>query len=357
MYLLSNEKVFLSRYGIDEGDYNRTGLKLEELNSIFNAYLEEIPQYRFLENYFFDCLKQVENVHSVKTLIKHPEQVVETIIRSKIKNKGLEININNYKDLVAGLLEVKALHLFKQDWEPIHEYIICKWPLKVKPVAYVHEDDHKDFLRRLKEKECDIRLHEQGYGSICYQAISKLDSRTNYIDIQVRTLLQDAWSSIDNIMRDSLDASSMILVQHLSYFNKIAGMTDDMGSELQEYLNVEQGKNSNSAGNLEGRIGASQVENKAKGEIFSGLASSSDLLRKLEANSGTEQDEQDQQAIAFIEQDNFPKVQPEVLGALKNEERGEGQKFTFSKLKQAIQGISQKNQQESSDATEADKTE
>lgn len=362
MYLLSNEKAFLSRYGIDEADYSRTGLKWEELSNIFNTYLEEIPQYRFLGNYFFDCLKQVENVHSVKTLLKHPEQVIEAIIRNKIKNKGLEINVSNYKELVTGLLEVRALHLFKQDWEAIHEYIIHKWPLKVKPIAYVHEDDDKAFIRRLKEKECDIKLHEYGYGSICYQAISRLDNRTNYIEIQVRTLFQDAWSSIDNIMRDSYDVSSQILVQHLSYFNKIAGMADDMGSFLQEYLSEEQRKNNISTGNPDGRIEELQLENKEKREIFSDLTSGNGLLRRQEVGSGTEKDDQSHQEIAYIEQDNFPKVQQGVFDALKNEERGEGQKFTFSKLKQAIQGISQKNasqenQHESSDATETDKTE
>ncbi len=85
MNILSDEKAFLKKYHLDEAEYNRTGLKWEQLNSIYEAYLKEMPQIRALENYFSDCLKSVDNVHSVITRLKDPERLIETLIRKKIR--------------------------------------------------------------------------------------------------------------------------------------------------------------------------------------------------------------------------------------------------------------------------------
>ena len=44
MNILSDEKTFLKKYHLDEAEYNRTGLKWDQLNSIYEAYLKEMPQ-------------------------------------------------------------------------------------------------------------------------------------------------------------------------------------------------------------------------------------------------------------------------------------------------------------------------
>ncbi len=237
MYSLSSEKAFLRKYDINEGDYSRTGLEWGLLSAIYSSYLEEIPQYKFLENYFLDYLKNAENVHSVETFLKNPEHLIKDIIKNKIKHAGLEVNINNYKELATDLLEVRVLHLFKQDWEAIHEYIIRKWPLKAKPIAYVHKDDNNDLISKFKEKDCEIKHHHYGYSSIYYQAVSRLDAKTSYIEIRVRTLFEEAWSNIDYIIRNSHDINDQILVQNMSYFNRISGMAEEMGTFLYKYLN------------------------------------------------------------------------------------------------------------------------
>ena len=157
MNLLSDEKTFLKKYRLDEADYNRSGLKWDQLNSIYETYLKEMPQIRALENYFSDCLKSVANVHSVITRLKDPERLIETLIRKKISNRELEITIKNYNEIVTDLIEVRVLHLFKEDWEDIHEYITNKWVFKEKPIAYVREGDDreqegKDLLASYRKK-------------------------------------------------------------------------------------------------------------------------------------------------------------------------------------------------------------
>ena len=49
------------------------------------------------------------------------------------------------------------LHLFKEEWSEIHEYIIARWGLiNPKPKANVRAGDHKDMLNTFEEKGCEI---------------------------------------------------------------------------------------------------------------------------------------------------------------------------------------------------------
>lgn len=303
MNLLSDEKTFLKMYHLDEVEYNRTGLKWKELCAIYEAYLKEMPQYRMLESYFSDCLRTVANVHSVITRLKEPERLIEALIRRKMVNKELAVNSKNYNEIATDLIEIRVLHLFKEDWESIHEYITNKWVLKGKPIAYAYagdgrEADGRDFLARFQERGCDVRYHELGYRSIAYLAISSIDNKTNYVEILSRTIFEEGWNSIDSLIRDSHDIDNPALVQYLSRFShRIADLADEMGSFLHSYLNEEQGmdgvfspsgmevaqiaRDRSSAGN--GATAAAPQQ-----EFLSPLTN---LLRRRETPSGAKQDE------------------------------------------------------------------
>lgn len=416
MNVLSDEETFLKKYHLDETEYNRTGLKWEQLSGIFEAYLKEMPQYRALENYFSDCLKTVDNVHSVITRLKDPERLIEALIRKKIGNRELEINSKNYGEIVTDLIEIRVLHLFKEDWEYVHEYITNKWVLKEKPIAYVREGDDResdgrDLLARFQDKGCDLRYHELGYRSVTYLAISSIDNKTtNYIEILSRTVFEEGWNTIDHVIRNSRDIDSPVLMRYLSHFShRIADMADEMGSFLHMYLNEEQervGKLSK-APEINSKLSAGpkhyveelgpESKNRESEKAFSGtenarianmngegtdestaapqqefLASLSNLLKKRETPQDAKQDEypkisegqpDTQQAnshkqqpavpaapakasVDRARQDEYPDIQRGILDAQRNngpKVQENGQKFTLSKLKQAIQSITPKN--------------
>ncbi len=409
MNFLSDEKTFLKKYHLDEAEFNRTGLKWEQLGNIFEAYLKEMPQNRALENYFSDCLRTVENVHSVITRLKDPERLIEMLIRKKIENKELEISSRIYNEVVTDLIEIRVLHLFKEDWEYIHEYITNKWILKEKPIAYARagddrEEDGRDLLARFQEKGCDLRYHELGYRSITYLAISSIDNKTNYIKILSRSIFEEGWNTIDHVIRDSRDIDSPVLMQYLSHFShRMADMADEMGSFLHKYMNEEQERNSklkkepekNGKGNdrpkhqpeelksdsksKENEKAPSGMESALIAESSNGmgidestaappqefLASLSNILKKRDTPQDAKQDENarkseglpDTLQASLPEQQPAvpatpakasvdPKIQPGILDAQKNgnlNEQENSQKFTLSKLKQAIQGIAPKN--------------
>ncbi|MGD0152478.1 MAG: RelA/SpoT domain-containing protein [Thermacetogeniaceae bacterium] len=244
MNILNDQQAFLKKYHIDEGEYNRSGLKWDQLGEVYDAYLREMPQFHTLENYFSDCLKSVKNVHSVITRLKDPERLIEALIRKKISNQQLQITSKTYKEIIVDLIDITVLHLFQDDWEPIHEYITNKWNLKEKPIAFVREGDDRKLFGKFKRKGCSIQHHPYRYRSITYLAISSLDNNTNYIEILSRTIFEEGWTNIDRVIRDSDNANNPILMEYLSHFShRTADMADEMGSFLCRYLNGEQGKN------------------------------------------------------------------------------------------------------------------
>ena len=379
MNTLSDEKTFLSKYHLDETEYNRSGLRWDQLSSIYDAYLQEMPQHKALEHYFSDCLKSVANVHSVITRMKDPERLIETLVRKKISHKELEITSKNYNEIVTDLIEVRVLHLFKEDWKDIHEYITNKWVLKEKPVAYVREGDDRekegqDLLASYDEKGCDVRYHEYGYRSITYLAISSIDNKTNYIEILSRTIFEEGWNTIDHCIKDSRDIDSPILMEYLSHFShRIADMADEMGSFLHKYFEDEHRRNGQKNDNLKHHLEEPKPDKKINGREFSGMEYAQkpgtknapgigeSTTKKQEVLPDAKQDEHSinfkelldtqkvkiaqEQPVASAQQDEYPKIQPGVLEALKDDQEDEeenSQKFTLSKLRQAIQGITSK---------------
>lgn len=176
-------------------------------------------------------------VHSVKSRLKEPEHVKEKIIRKKIKNSELDINMQNYKEIVTDLVGVRALHLFKEDWGAIHDYIINKWELKEPPTANVRKgDNEKQFI----DKYCSINYHEYGYRSVHYLVEAGIGKDLDLVEIQVRTIFEEGWSEIDHKIRYPYDKDNPILAPFLFHFNTLAGNADEMGSYikfLQEELN------------------------------------------------------------------------------------------------------------------------
>lgn len=227
------KEQFLKKYNIDEGEFNKTGLSWDELITIKNNYLEYRRKLEPSANYVAEMLRKIEKIHSVKTRLKNPEHLLEKIIRKKIEDSSLEINKEDYTEKITDLVGVRALHLFKEDWETIHQYITDTWDVKEKPVAYLRDGDPKEFVERFKERGCEIKEHPQGYRSIHYLVLTKPSKESIVAEIQVRTIFEEAWSEIDHQIRYPYDVKNPILSHYLTIFNRLAGSADEMGSFIK----------------------------------------------------------------------------------------------------------------------------
>ena len=64
------------------------------------------------------------------------------------------------------------------------------------------------------------------------------------MEIQVRTVFEEAWSEIDHIIRYPYDVDNPVLTEYLAIFNRIVGSADEMGmfiKKLKKEVGTEGG--------------------------------------------------------------------------------------------------------------------
>jgi ppGpp synthetase/RelA/SpoT-type nucleotidyltranferase len=228
-----NKTTFLAKYNISEADFKKSTLDWEELMKIFEDYKSQIPKLESSAIYIFNSLMKAPNVHSVRYRIKNSEHVIEKIIRKKIQIPGLQIDMNNYLNELSDLIGVRALHLFKEDWNSIHDLITNTWNLFETPTVYYREGDSTEDKKSFEEKGCEPKKHPFGYRSVHY-IIETKPAKTNYFaEIQIRTIFEEAWSEIDHTIRYPYDQDNPIFGQFLMILNRLAGSADEMGTFVQ----------------------------------------------------------------------------------------------------------------------------
>ncbi|WP_203522537.1 GTP pyrophosphokinase [Fusobacterium sp. IOR10] len=237
MEMLDRDEFF-KKFSINQNYFNSTGLKWEVLEEIYDDYIKIIPYLEKTADDFIFKLIDKESVHSVRRRVKKPTHLIEKIIRKGKKYVSQGIDVSNYRDIVTDLIGVRILHLFKNDWIFIHNEIINTWRLAETPQINVRPGDFDmDVLKRdMEDLHCEIIIRPHGYRSVHYLIeVNIEDSKIDtFVEVQVRTVFEEAWSEIDHIIRYPYDKDNPILNDYLSIFNRIVGSADEMGTFIKE---------------------------------------------------------------------------------------------------------------------------
>jgi ppGpp synthetase/RelA/SpoT-type nucleotidyltranferase len=180
-----------------------------------------------------EILKAISAVHSLKIRAKSPEHLVEKVIRKRCEKPEIDIKPDNYQDHITDLVGVRALHLFKDEWLPIHEFVTATWHLAEQPLAYIREGDATDLQEQFAKKGCAVTPHPKGYRSVHYLLSSQPTKDRTIVELQVRTIFEEGWSEIDHRVRYPYKRDDAILSQYLVMFNRFAGSADEMGTFLR----------------------------------------------------------------------------------------------------------------------------
>lgn len=236
-YKLIEREEFFKEFSISEEYFNETGLEWEMLQKIYLDYSSLVPYLEKEAEHIFSKLRDVDNVHSVRRRVKKPKHLIEKIIRKGKKYFEQNIDENNYKSILTDLIGIRVLHLFKDDWEEIHEEITRLWEPKETPQINIRRGDYNlNILReKMKDLNCDIILREHGYRSVHYLVGVQLSKDQEiFVEIQVRTVFEEAWSEIDHIIRYPYDVDNPVLTEYLAIFNRIVGSADEMGMFIKK---------------------------------------------------------------------------------------------------------------------------
>ncbi|WP_345871397.1 addiction module component [Shewanella algae] len=234
-----NEGSFLKKNNISTEDWEKSKIDWPTLQKIGADHQAKLEERKETAELFARMIQRCPKVHSVRWRVKDPEHLMEKIVRKTIEGSDtynkiyLEINADNYHDIVTDLVGVRALHLFKDDCFGIDEYLCNLWPTKEQPVYYVRSgDDETTDLERF-----EVKQHPAGYRSIHYVFESTPLKQKIYTEVQVRTIFEEGWSEIDHKVRYPNFSDNELIIYFLRIFNRLAGSADEMGSFVKTLVN------------------------------------------------------------------------------------------------------------------------
>ncbi len=234
--MLVNKADFLKRYNISEEDFKKANIKWEILDEIYSDYSSNSKNLDPTGTSVMERIRQIKEVHSLKMRIKDPEHLIEKIIRKRVENPDREFTSENYQKQITDLIGIRALHLFKDEWKPIHDFVMNTWDLQDTPIAYVREGDSKALRKNFEDAGLNVVEQEYGYRSLHYILELWPTKESALVELQVRTLFEEGWSEIDHQTRYPYFTDDILLSGYLDLINRLAGSADEMGSFLKYLL-------------------------------------------------------------------------------------------------------------------------
>lgn len=226
-----NKEDFLQKYNISEEFLVENNINWNTLIEIYEDFKIYRKSYDTQAELIANILRAHKKVHSVKTRVKEEEHLIEKVIRKTPDRKNkygkdFSFTVKNYKQEITDLLGIRVIHIFKEDWEEIHNFISLMWNVN-EIVANVREGDNTKKFEELDIKVCS-RL--SGYRSVHYLIESYPTTQKVIAEIQVRTIFEEGYGEIDHQLRYSLNEIPELLEQNLMLLNRIAGSSDEMAS-------------------------------------------------------------------------------------------------------------------------------
>jgi ppGpp synthetase/RelA/SpoT-type nucleotidyltranferase len=228
------KEEFLEKYHLTDNDLVRHGLDWDILSSIYRDFKQYKNLYDTQADFIASTLRSHNKIHFVKSRVKDPEHLIEKIIRKIPDRKDkygdrFQFNVENYKDEITDLIGVRAIHIFKEEWEDIHKFIMNTWQVN-EITANVRDGDD---IQKFEKLNIQIHSRKSGYRSVHYLIESFPTSEKVVAEIQVRTIFEEGYGEIDHQLRYyHHDDIPEILASNLLLLNRIIGSADEMASML-----------------------------------------------------------------------------------------------------------------------------
>lgn len=261
---MENKEVFLTKNKIADKFY-----ELERHNpNLWDTMVEIYQDYEHrLQNGslrkvitgFIEDIGSPAAMHSMRYRIKTPESLIVKIIHKKYSDftdmDYSSINKDTYGKVIMDLLGARILIRHRYLWEDIHDLIWNRYYkgtekyVKNRIVDYVGDDKApflaerpKVFYRyeentkqyELKGRDTfDFEKNNPGYSSNHYI----VNYYGTYIELQVRTLFDEAWSENDHDFVYKLYAGNkkLVLNRTSKLLSKVAEIADELSMFMHDY--------------------------------------------------------------------------------------------------------------------------
>lgn len=269
---ISHLKVedFRRRNRIDDEHWKSARIEWPVLQAIGANFEERLSELTEMAALHARLLQRCSAVHSVRWRLKEPEHALEKIVRKRAQgsDKYAHIDATNYTHILSDLIGLRALHLFKADWQDIHVFLSDGWTHSEAPIAYVREGDGQDIRAAYASAACKVETHPKGYRSVHYVVSSRPQKDEILAEVQVRTIFEEGWSEVDHRVRYPNFSDNPLLQHFLGTFNRIAGSADELGSFVRTLsAEIERYESDRSNSRIEIEKHLSRIE-----ELVSALA-------------------------------------------------------------------------------------
>ena len=226
---------FLLKYPHTEKIIEEKDIDAEVLKNIYNDFVDYKVSYENQANFISNILRSQSMVHTVKSRVKDPDRLIEKIIRKtedrRLKyGKDFQFTLENYKNEINDLIGIRVIHIFKEQWKDIHEFITKTWNV-IEVTANVREGDN---TKKFEELGIEVRSRISGYRSVHYLVEFYPTNEKVIAEIQVRTIFEEGYGEIDHRLRYSHVEIPEILKSNLLLFNRIVGSADEMASLIND---------------------------------------------------------------------------------------------------------------------------
>jgi ppGpp synthetase/RelA/SpoT-type nucleotidyltranferase len=261
---MESKEVFLEKYKIAEQFY-----ELEKLNpdlwdtmmDIYEDYSRKVRNGSLKKTItgFIEEFGTPSAMHSMRYRIKTPESLIVKMIHKKCSDftdlDYINITRETYGKVIMDLLGARILIRHRYQWEEIHDQI---WRLYFKgtekyvknriadyvgdavepflaerpKVFYRYEENTKCY--ELKGRDTfDFEKNNPGYSSNHYI----INYYGTYIELQVRTLFDEAWSENDHDFVYKLYAGNkkLVLNRTSNLLSKVAEVADELSMFMHDY--------------------------------------------------------------------------------------------------------------------------
>lgn len=234
----------------------KNGFEAEHTKNICKEIYEDFESHskEFLgvKHEFLSIIEKLQNVHSFSSRLKATDSLILKVIRKRnssyAKSNYRNISVSNYKDTLGDIIGMRIILHYQGQWRAIHDEIINLFPEKyeypkqglvnhVKDEQFMAEApkayyDNGDDISQF-ENIIQAVPHDKGYRSFHYV----ISFKNVYIELQMRTIYDEAWSDCDHnyVYKNEANPNNLALSKLTKVLSKLTNCSSDI-SELMRMI-------------------------------------------------------------------------------------------------------------------------